>query len=123
MKALIIGGSGMLGHKLWQTLSSRFDTFVTFRQPASAYKHHGIFDPARMIGNVSTSDFDSLTRILAETKPDVVINCVGIVKQDAAAQDPLASIAVNALFPHRLAQLCRAAGARMIHISTDCVFS
>jgi dTDP-4-dehydrorhamnose reductase len=123
MKVLIIGGSGMLGHKLWQVLSERFNTFVTFRQPASSYTHYGLFDPSRMIGNISIGDFDSLTRMVAQTEPDVIVNCIGIVKQDAEAKDPLTSISVNAHFPHRLAQLCQVAKARLIHISTDCVFS
>ncbi|MCJ7610348.1 SDR family oxidoreductase, partial [Candidatus Bathyarchaeota archaeon] len=56
-------------------------------------------------------------------RPAAVINCVGVVKQLPAAKDALLSIAINALFPHQLAQLCRAAGSRLIHISTDCVFS
>jgi dTDP-4-dehydrorhamnose reductase len=62
-------------------------------------------------------------RVMAEVKPEVVINCVGIIKQLDAAKDPIVSLSINSLFPHRLANLCRAAGARMIHISTDCVFS
>ena len=113
----------MLGHKLWQTLAERFDTFVTFRESPASYGQFGIFDPRRASGQVTTSDFDSVVRCLAVRRPDVVINCIGIVKQDAAARDSLQSIAVNAQFPHRLAQLCRASGARLVHISTDCVFS
>lgn len=123
MRILILGGSGMLGHKLWQVFAGRFDAFVTFRQPASAYAGLGLFDPARARGGVSASDFDSVARAFADVRPDAVVNCIGIVKQDAAAKDPLTSIAVNALFPHRLAALSRAAGARLIHLSTDCVFS
>ncbi|HEY0322892.1 MAG TPA: SDR family oxidoreductase [Pyrinomonadaceae bacterium] len=123
MKVLILGGSGMLGHKLWQVLSRRFDTFVTFRQSAQAYAHYKLFETARAIGNVSASDFDAVTKAVAQVRPQVVVNCIGIVKQDAAAKDPLTSININALFPHRLAELARAAGARLIHLSTDCVFS
>lgn len=123
MKVLILGGSGMLGHKLWQTLSERFDTYVTFRRPPALFAPFGIFDPARTIGGISAQDFDGLVSALAHTRPDVVVNCVGIVKQDAAAKDPYQSINVNALFPHRLAQACGAAGARLIHVSTDCVFT
>ena len=122
-KVLILGGSGMLGHKLWQTLAPRFDARVTFRGAASRYARTGLFDPARSIGGVSAQDFDSLARAFAAARPEAVVNCIGVVKQDPAAKDPLTSIAVNALFPHRLAQLCRAAGARLIHLSTDCVFS
>jgi dTDP-4-dehydrorhamnose reductase len=123
MKVLILGGSGMLGHKLWQTLSTRFDTRVTFRQTPQAYAALRIFDPARSVGQVSAEDFDGVLRAFDATRPDVVVNCIGIVKQDAAAKDPIQSIAINSLFPHRLAQACGAAGARLIHISTDCVFT
>lgn len=123
MRVLILGGSGMLGHKLWQTFRDRFDTYVTFRGRPSAYARYGIFDPGRAVGEVSALDFDSVARAFARVRPEAVVNCIGIVKQDAAASDPLASIGVNALFPHRLAALCRAAGARLVHLSTDCVFS
>jgi dTDP-4-dehydrorhamnose reductase len=123
MKVLILGGSGMLGHKLWQRLAPQFDTHVTFRQTPQTYAAYGIFDPARSLGGVSAEDFDSVVRALASVRPDVVVNCIGVVKQDAAAKDPVKSIGVNALFPHRLAHACRAANARLIHISTDCVFS
>ena len=123
MRVLILGGSGMLGHKLWQTLAPRFDAYVTFRGDVRAYARAGLFDPARSIDGVSAQDFDSVARAFAAARPEAVVNCVGIVKQDAAARDPLMSIEVNALFPHRLAQLARASGARLVHLSTDCVFS
>lgn len=113
----------MLGHKLWQTFSERFDTFVTFRQPVTAYAGFGIFDEARSIGGISASDIPALTDAVARVQPQVVVNCIGVVKQDAAASDPLTSISTNALFPHLLASVCGAAKARLIHISTDCVFS
>ncbi len=66
---------------------------------------------------------DSLAEVLAATRPEAVVNCVGIVKQRPSANDAIASLEINALLPHRLARLCRIAGARLIHISTDCVFS
>lgn len=124
MRALILGGSGMLGHKLWQVCAERFDAYVTFRQPAKAYAAgYGLFDPSRAVTNVSANDFDSVVRAVASVRPSVVINCIGVVKQDDAAKDPLSSISINALFPHRLAQVCRMANARLLHLSTDCVFS
>jgi dTDP-4-dehydrorhamnose reductase len=122
MRVLILGGSGMLGHKLWQTCVRSFDTFATFRVDAPPASY-GLFDPARIVRHVSAQDFDSVIRAIANVQPHVVINCIGVVKQDAAAKDPLISIGVNALFPHRLAQACRAGGVRLIHLSTDCVFS
>jgi dTDP-4-dehydrorhamnose reductase len=82
-----------------------------------------IWDPERTIAGVDAIDFDSVARAIADVKPDVVINCIGIIKQLKVAKDPIVSLSINSLYPHRLAILCRAAGARMIHISTDCVFS
>lgn len=123
MRVLVLGGGGMLGHKAYQVLGERFETYVTFRQSPRAYEHWGIFDPSRAVGQVSAGDFDTVARAFAAVRPDAVVNCVGVVKQDAAAKDPLTSIAVNSLFPHRLAALCGAAGARLVHLSTDCVFS
>jgi len=123
MRVLILGGSGMLGHKLWQSFAGRFDTYVTFRNSATAYAGYGIFDSARSKDHVSAQDFDSVIGAFASVRPQVVVNCIGIVKQSATAKDPYTSVTVNALFPLRLAQLCRASAARLIHISTDCVFA
>ena len=66
---------------------------------------------------------ESLIQLFARARPNVVINCIGLVKQNAENDDPLAAIPINALLPHRLAKLCDIAGARLVHISTDCVFS
>ncbi len=123
MKVLILGGSGMLGHKLWQTCAEHFETYATLRQTSDPVAYFTRAAPSCVVGQVSAQDFDSVARALATVRPDVVVNCIGIVKQAAAAKDPLSSIAINSLFPHRLAQLCRAAGSRLIHVSTDCVFS
>jgi dTDP-4-dehydrorhamnose reductase len=123
MNVLILGASGMLGHKVWQVFAKRFDTYVTVRQGFEHYVQFKLFEPGRTIDKVCVQDFDSIMRAIAIVQPHVVVNCIGIVKQAAAARDPLLSITVNALFPHRLAQLCQTAGIRLIHISTDCVFS
>lgn len=123
MKILIVGGAGMLGHTLWEVWADRFDTYVTLRSSFDAYARFNLFDRSHTIDGVDVQNFDAMVRALEAVRPDVVVNCVGIVKQHWAASDPLSSITVNSLFPHRLAHLCRAAGARLIHISTDCVFS
>lgn len=72
---------------------------------------------------VDVENPDALAKVLDEIKPDVVVNCIGLVKQLAEVKDPLVALPINALFPHRLARLCSMVGARMVHISTDCVFS
>lgn len=123
MKVLVLGGSGMLGHKMWQACAPRFDTYLTLRGEFAAYARLGLFDESRTVSGVSIENFESVKRALAMVHPDVVINCIGIVKQDAAARDAVPSITVNSLFPHLLALSCREEGARLIHLSTDCVFS
>lgn len=122
-RALIFGGAGMLGHKLWQVFRDRFDTWVTIRSNYSAYASYNLFDPSRTIEGVNVFDFDTVIRAFTIAKPDIVVNAIGIIKQLHEAKDPILSLTINSLFPHRLALLCQAAQARLIHISTDCVFS
>lgn len=122
MKILILGGAGMLGHKLWQTARTRADTWATVRDVGTSRTGEP-FDTSRLISGVQAESFDTVVRALAAVRPDVVVSCVGVVKQRGDAKDPIVSLTVNSLFPHRLAALCAAAGARLIHISTDCVFA
>lgn len=78
---------------------------------------------AQLICNVDVLDQDALVEVLTRVRPSVVINCVGVVKQLADAKDPLSALPINAMLPHRLAGLCKLAGVRLVHVSTDCVFS
>lgn len=126
MRVLILGGGGMLGHKIFQILSPRFDVFTTFRESNgiwSKYPPYISADKRRLISGVDALHFHSVIQVFSSVKPDVVINCIGIIKQREEAKDPYLSIAINALFPHQLANLCKAMGLRLFHISTDCVFS
>lgn len=123
MRVLILGVSGMLGHKLWQSYEGRFDTWGTVRSDPARYDGYDLFDRDRLLGGVDAFRFDTMVRALSVVQPDVVVNCIGIIKQLPVAKDPIPSLTLNALFPHRLAGLCQAVGARLIHISTDCVFS
>jgi dTDP-4-dehydrorhamnose reductase len=123
MRVLVLGGTGMLGHKLWQVFSLQFDTFVSLRGLLCTSPLRALFASARTLENVSADEFATVDRALESCQPDVVVNAIGIVKQRQAAANPLACIAANAEFPHRLAALCRTHHVRLIHISTDCVFS
>jgi len=113
----------MLGHKLCQAASERVKTVATLREAEPAAEPLGLPNCVGLVGSVDVADLGSVERAVASAHPDVVVNCIGIVKQSPLAQDPIASIAVNALFPHQLARICRENGARLIHPSTDCVFS
>ncbi len=122
-RVLVLGGTGMLGHKLWQVLRTRLDAHVAVRADERALARMHVFDPDRTVTGVSAERLETVERAVAAVRPDVVVNCIGIVKQARAAQDPVASISINSLFAHRLARLCRAEDSRLIQISTDCVFS
>jgi len=122
---LILGGSGMAGHRLflWLSRSTTHTVYATVRSRAALDSFLGPTDRARILDGVTAESLESVQRAIAQTSPDVVINCIGIIKQSPAAQDPIVSLQVNSLFSHRLALICRLAGARLIHLSTDCVFT
>lgn len=112
----------MLGNAVMRVLSEGADeVWGTIRSPSSAARFPDAIRP-RLISGVDVENADALVRSFGEARPDVVINCVGLVKQLANADDPLVALPINAILPHRLARLSGAVGARLIHISTDCVF-
>jgi dTDP-4-dehydrorhamnose reductase len=123
MKILVLGGSGMLGHQLCRVLSKRQAVWATFHDRPDAYERYQLLPGNRMIGGLDVGEWPLFSQTLKEEKPDVVVNAIGIVKQRDEAKQAVMSIEVNALFPHRLADLCHDMGARLIQISTDCVFS
>ncbi len=124
MKILIIGATGMLGNAMIRLLSEKVDwqVFGTVRSE-SAKRIFKADIGERLIFNVDVEQHDSLIKVITKIRPDVVINCVGLIKQLANAEDPLQAIPINSMLPHRLARLCELAGARLVHMSTDCVFS
>ncbi len=124
MKILILGGSGMLGHRLWINLRKDHEVWVTIRGEHNPFPDVPEFPQEFIRYRVDGMMFDEVTRALASIQPDLVINCIGLIKQMGhIARDPLFSISLNTLLPHRVSLVCRAAKIRMIHISTDCVFS
>ncbi len=126
MKVLILGGEGMLGHKVFQVLSGRFETYATFRDIQGLWTKYPIYamtEASRLLGGVDGMDFQTVVSAMGQVKPDVAINCIGIIKQLKEANDPIISLTLNSLLPHRLADLCAATHARLFHMSTDCVFS
>jgi dTDP-4-dehydrorhamnose reductase len=121
-RVLILGGAGMLGHRLLLALRDGWEVWATVRRPLGEVERYGIFDRATTIEGIDVTDIQSVIDALAVVRPTVVINCVGIIKQLPKAQDRLLSLTVNSVLPHRLQRLCQACGARLIHFSTDCVF-
>ncbi|SHM85229.1 dTDP-4-dehydrorhamnose reductase family protein [Phytopseudomonas punonensis] len=124
MKVLVLGVTGMLGNAVFRVFSAdaAYQAWGTLRS-AAALRHFPQNSHARLLCGVDVLDQDALTSVMSRVKPDVVINCVGLIKQLADANDPLNALPINAMLPHRLARLCELSGARLIHVSTDCVFS
>jgi dTDP-4-dehydrorhamnose reductase len=113
----------MLGHKLFMRLSQydTLDVYATVRNTDHLHEWFGqLVD--KIHPNVDADNFDSIIQVFGLVRPDVVVNCIGIIKQLHTSTDPLIAISMNALLPHKIANLCRASGTRMIGISTDCVF-
>ncbi|MDP3843869.1 MAG: SDR family oxidoreductase [Oxalobacteraceae bacterium] len=124
MKVLVLGVSGMLGNAIFRYFSESRDYEVFGSARSSAVQR--AFAPElanRIMVGTDVDNPDSLALLFAKVKPNVVVNCIGLIKQLAEANDPLQAIPINSLLPHRLARLCEIAGARLVHISTDCVFS
>lgn len=123
MKILVLGADGMLGHQLVSSLRRRHDVAGTVRQTVASYAHLAGSLPGRIFDAVDIRDFSLVENAFLAFAPDAVINAVGIVKQRREAKDAIESIQVNALLPHRLADLCARHQVRLVHLSTDCVFS
>jgi dTDP-4-dehydrorhamnose reductase len=125
-KIIVLGGAGMLGHKMFQVLRQRFaETYCTILGSINDELHKKItlFQQGQVIEHLDAMNFHQVKNILSQLRPDYVINCIGIIKQRPEAKDFLLSITLNSLFPHKLNQLCQGWGGRLVHISTDCVFS
>lgn len=118
---LILGGSGMMGHQFYKVSGQHFPTYATFRRFSNKLEPY--FQRDTIVEGVVAENFDSVIQAFTKVRPQVVVNCIGVVKQQGASKDPIACLNINSLFPHRLAKLCQSSGARLIHLSTDCVFS
>jgi dTDP-4-dehydrorhamnose reductase len=124
MRVLVLGASGMLGsavfrefdghapHEVWGLV--RNEAFLPYFSPAQQ---------SRILTGVDVLDEAALRAAFERVRPDVVINCVGLIKQKEHVEDPLVVLPINAMLPHRLALLCAPGNVRLLHISTDCVFS
>ena len=119
MKVLILGATGMLGHKLTQVLSLEHKVAGTVRRNTSILTDHQFFSKMNILQNVSADNLETIRTAIDKVNPYVIINCIEIVRQLPAAQDPLQSIVINSLCPHQLASISRKNNIRM---STACLF-
>jgi dTDP-4-dehydrorhamnose reductase len=124
MKVLVFGASGMIGSAMFRVLSEKTDWHVWGTMRSAETKRFFPGDRQdKLIAGVDVEKQDALLRMFARVQPDVVVNCIGLTKHHKEAEDPQLALPLNALLPHRMADLCVVAGARLIHVSTDCVFA
>ena len=121
---LVLGATGMLGHTVFRSFSAdpNLEVWGTLRDPGTL-KYFSESQRARLLPGIDVLDDEALATAIRRVKPNVLVNCVGVINQLATAKDPLVIVPINAMLPHRLARLCGEAGGRLIHVSTDCVFS
>jgi dTDP-4-dehydrorhamnose reductase len=122
---MVLGAAGMLGHKMFQVLRQRYPgTLGTMVGPRDAHPFRSVelLQGGDVLENVDATDRRALEKTLADLHPDVVVNCIGIVKQREAAKAAVPSIEINSLLPHLLVEICSGWDGRVIHFSTDCVF-
>jgi dTDP-4-dehydrorhamnose reductase len=124
MKILILGVSGMLGNAMIRVMAEtdHHDVWGTARS-GTVKRHFSGQLGEHILAGIDVENVDVLARVFAEVRPVAVVNCIGLIKQLAEADDPLLALPINAMLPHRLARLCDLIGARLVHVSTDCVFN
>ncbi len=123
MRILILGASGLIGHKLLQVLGNRFDeVYGVLHHEAPEIATPALFNKETCHFNVDVLDAHKIKSIIRQVEPDVILNCAGITKRRPEINNPLSAIGLNALFPHKLAHWAKALNCRVIHFSTDCVF-
>ena len=113
-RVLILGSTGLIGHQVHNYLKS-----------SGGYELHNIAYRNKLQENtilLDARDENNLIEKIASTKPQYIINCIGILIS-GSNNDPENAIFLNAYMPHRLARLADEIDAKLIHISTDCVFS
>lgn len=118
MRVLVLGAGGMLGSAVVPALAAAgFAVTAAARRPVPMPAGAGFLPCGDL------RDAEVVRRLVDAVAPDALVNCAGLIKQRAEAEDTIAAIETNALLPHRLAALCTARGVRLLHIGTDCVFS
>lgn len=122
MRILILGVSGLIGHKLYQELADSFDIFGILHKTKTQYGNLPLFSGKNIIENIDVTNFKLLKGVLFAINPDVILNCVGITKRKIDNNNPLDVIITNSVFPHQLANWAKTNNKRVIHFSTDCVF-
>lgn len=124
IKIIVLGASGMLGHKVFEILS-KYDEYDVYGTVTSISSFRNCLPKQfnnHIVKNIYANKIETVEVLIKKAKPNVVINCIGIIKQNKDSKDYINSITINTLFPHLVANLCEKYNSRFITIATDCVF-
>jgi dTDP-4-dehydrorhamnose reductase len=113
MKVLVLGGTGMAGHTISLYLKELGHEVTAFSRSKVDYC-------TNITGDIT--DFDNLRKIVKEGQYDAIINAIGILNKDAEKHKSSA-VLINSYLPHFLSDTTKGMNTRVIHMSTDCVFS
>ena len=124
MKVIILGADGMLGHKIFSFFCDIGLNVIGTIKEINKNNELFITKYKKNIKNGFNADnIEDFKKLFYLGKPDYIVNCIGIIKQLKISNDPIISISLNSLFPHKIAEICIKSGIKLIHLSTDCVFS
>jgi dTDP-4-dehydrorhamnose reductase len=123
MKVLVLGGSGMIGSTLLRILSLNSNWEIVGSIRANDKSPSQARAAISWVCGVDLTNPYHMSKLFKTINPNVVVNCAGLTKHLPYGNNPLTALNLNALMPHHLAEFCDLTGARLIHVSTDCVFS
>ena len=124
MRILVLGATGMLGHTIYKFLnqSDEIECYGSIRNT----KDKEFFDSHLSKKTRIFNDFNNLKKLekfIKKIKPQIILNCIGLIKQRDNSDNQPEAIFINSLLPHQISKVCNELGIRFIHFSTDCVFS
>ena len=123
MRVLILGGNGMLGHHFYKSLRNDFDTKTTLRDQYERYEYLKFFSKRDCFFGIDALNLKDIKQVIQSFKPDVVLNCIGITKKLINHSTEKLAYKINGEFPNRLSEICENNSAKLILLSTDCIFT
>ncbi len=125
MKILLIGANGLIGYNIFRNLikSKEFNIFLLVRSKKNINNFYRSFHFDKLIELKEFKNTSLLESFLKELKPSIVLNCAGITKHSPNIKNISEVLYINSIFPRNLSEICSALKIRLIHLSSDCIFS
>ena len=126
MKILLLGGGGLAGNtfiKYFLSFKNRYSIGVTFSEHESNYNLNLDNQSISTFYNINAFKYNLVSSVINDYKPQVIINTIGLTKRISNTIDPKLSIYLNSYFPHLLLKTSNEKDIKLIHLSTDCIFS